>query len=417
MSGSTNSSNFKQGKLQKVLFLKLGGTWDMVKKNGKLVGSGILDDEKLYELEKSLGYYKSGSKDFNSLELKLAKLIEKNIIESVQKPLDLASYLAWVPNIDKYVTGELIVLYSGDSSHLRSALVAPLVAYIIKRSNSDPSTQILGSQGTDTADIALLPLLDVYTFDTGLLPILITGSNKSQREWNSDAPKNFSDLVKLAGVNLPAGAYWIFAGHLYRASDFVKIDPLEIRRIENYSTFFAPRLTARYTKKVIAENHIFHPESGTAALKNHISQKVTTGNLYDALTQVEIVDVGNQSNVSNEIAQILNKNYKGIVISAHGLGNVNNVVRYACVQAVLSGKLVMIVSRSLIGEVNERYAVGLLSINGKELMGTGKHIISGHRLNKNVAKAIMTRAIQENLDQKKTQILINSYCDSRGLLT
>src|SRR6185369_15366273 len=97
-----------------------------------------------------------------------------------------------------------------------------------------------------------------------LLPILVTGSNRPHTDWNSDAPKNFSDTIKLAGAPLPAGAYWIFASHIYRASDMVKIDPLETRRIENYSTFFAPRMTARYTKKAIEENHLFQHASGNA---------------------------------------------------------------------------------------------------------------------------------------------------------
>lgn len=417
MSNVTSKFNSQQKELHQVTFFKLGGTWDMVKKNSKLISLGDLDDESLYKLEKSLGYYKKGKKDLSSLELKLAKLVEKSIIKSFAKPLNLVDYLSWLPNIRKYVTGKFIPLYSGDSSHLRPALIAPLVAYILRQTNNDSSTQILGAQGTDTADIALLPLLDAYTFDTNLLPILITGSNKSKREWNSDAPKNFSDLVKLAGANLPAGAYWVFGGFLYRASDLVKIDPLESRKIENYSTFFAPRLTARYTKKVIAENHIFYPISGTAAPNNHISQKITTESLFDALTQVEILDIGNQSNTANDVVQILNKNCKAIIVASHSLGNASNPIRYACTQAALNGKLVLIVSRSLIGEVNERYTTSLLGINGKELMGTGKHIISGHRLNKNVAKAIMTRAIQDDLNQKQAQTLINSYCDSRGLLT
>ncbi len=178
-----------------------------------------------------------------------------------------------------------------------------------------------------------------------------------------------------------------------------------------------PKKIFNSPKKVIAENPMFHSASGTAATKNHVSRMVTAENFYSALNQVEILDLSNQNNTASEVAQILNKNCKGIVVSAHSLGNASNPIREACIQAALNGKLVAIVSRSLIGEVNERYAACLLGINGKELMGTGKHIISGHKLNKNIAKALLVRAVQENLDQKKTQILINSYCDSRGLLT
>ncbi|MDO8573390.1 MAG: asparaginase domain-containing protein [Candidatus Daviesbacteria bacterium] len=403
--------------IKKVIFFNLGGTWDMVKKNGKLTGSRSFNDEALYQLEESLKYYKNSRKDIDSLELQLVKLIEKSIVKNAQKSTDLGEYLNWVPGIDKYVKGKFISLFEGDSSHLRAALIAPFVAFILGQYKNDPHIQILGSQGTDTADCALLPLLDVYLFDTSFLPILFTGSNRTKSEWNSDAPKNFSDLVKLAGTNLAPGSYWVFAGHLYRASDFIKIDPLESRRIENYSTFFAPRLTTRFTKKFIDENSIFNSESGNLTPIDHISQNITTENLYHALTQVEIVDLGNQNNISSEIEKILNPNHKAIVIAGHSLGNASNPIRYACVQAALQGKLVIIVSRTLIGEVNERYAASILGADSEELMETGKLIISGHKLNKNVAKAIVTRAVQEKLNQKQTQALINSYCKSRGLLS
>lgn len=415
-----NNSNLEsKGIIQeriKVAFLNVGGTWNMVKKGGKLTGSGGLDDENLYKLEESLGFYKKNRKALSSLELKLTKEIGKNIITNNKQQVNLVEYLSWVPNISKHVTGKFISLYNGDSSHLRPALIAPVVAFILKEANDNPTVQILSVQGTDTADIALLPLLDAYTFDTGLLPILFTGSNRSYKEWNSDAPKNFSNMVQLAGANLPAGVYWIFSEHLYRATDFIKIDPLETRRIENYSTFFSPRQTARYIKKVISENHILYPSSGTSATKNHVSRKVNTENLYKAIVESAIVDLGNQNDTFLDVDHILDDKYKAIIIAAHSLGNTDNIIRHACIQAALEDKLVIIVSRSPIGEVTERYATSLLGVNGKELLGTGKYILSGHKMNPNVAKAIATRAIQENLDQKQTQILINTYCDSRGLL-
>ena len=127
------------------------------------------------------------------------------------------------------------------------------------------------------------------------------------------------------------------------------------------------------------------------------------------------MDLGNQNDISNEVKQILDPNRKAVVIAAHSLGNASNPIRHACVQAALLGKLVMIVSRTLIGEVNERYAASILGADSRELIGTGKQIISGHKLNKNVAKALLTRAVQEKLDQKKTQALVNLYCSSRGL--
>lgn len=399
-----------------VAFFKLGGTWDMVKINGKLIGSGVLDDEALYHLERSVGFYKKSKHNFPALELALAKKIEKNIIDNGHQTLNLVDHLKWVPHIARYVKGRFISLYSGDSSHLRPSLIAPFVAYLLRFANDNPSVQIIGAQGTDSVDVAILTLLDAYTFDTSLLPFIFTGSNRSYKEWNSDAPKNFSDLMRVAGANLPAGVYWIFASHAYRASDFIKIDPLESRRIENYSTFFSPRLTARYIKKIIEENHIFHPVSGTSASKHHISRKTKMEDLYNALIKVDIIDLGDQRNTDQGVSQILNKNVKAIMVAAHGLGNVNNPIKHACIKAALDGKLIVVVSRSLIGEVNERYTASLLSINEKELMGTGRIVLSGHKMNKNVAKAIVARAVQEKLDQKQTQTLINSYCGSRSLI-
>lgn len=400
-----------------IAFFKLGGTWDMVKINGKLVGSGILDDETLHKIENSLGYYKKRERNFLKLELSLAKKIEEATIINSKRSLDIAEHLRWVPKIAKRVKGKFIPLFSGDSAHLRPSLIAPFVSHLLKFANGNPSVQITGAQGTDSADISILTLLDAFTFDTSLLPILFTGSNRSHGEWNSDAPRNFIDLTQVVGANLPSGAYWIFASHVYRASDFVKIDPLESRRIENYTTFFSPRLTARHTKKVIEENHIFRPPLATSAPKNHISQKINAADLYQALTKTSIIDLGDQKNTEEDVSEILNDKTKAVIVAAHSLGNVNNPIKYACVQAALKGKLIIVVSRSLIGEVNERYAASLLGVNEKELLGSGKMVISGHKMNKNVAKAVVARAMLEKLDQKHTQTLINVYCESRTLIS
>jgi L-asparaginase/Glu-tRNA(Gln) amidotransferase subunit D len=400
-----------------IAFFKLGGTWDMIKINGKLVGSGTLDDEALYQLENSIGFFKKTKQDMLKLELTLAKKIEEITEVNSSKPIDLAEHLKWVPKIAKRVRGKFIPIFSGDSSHLRPSLIAPFVSHLLKFANTNPSIQITGAQGTDSADISIITLLDAFIFDTNFLPFLFTGSNRSHHEWNSDAPKNFIDLTQVVGANLPAGAYWIFGSHIYRASDFVKIDPLESRRIENYTTFFSPRLTARYTKKVVEENHIFRTHLGNSAPKNHVLQKINTTNLYHAITQVGIVDLGDQRNTHQDFLEILDDRTKAVIIAAHSLGNVNNPIKYACVQAALKGKLIIVVSRSLIGEVNERYAASLLGVNEKDLLGSGKFVLSGHKMNKNVAKAVVTRAILEGFDQRQTQTLINTYCESRALIT
>jgi L-asparaginase/Glu-tRNA(Gln) amidotransferase subunit D len=398
-----------------VIFLKLGGTWDMIKKDGRLIGSGELDDEALYQLEENLGFYKKAKIDLTSLELTLAKTLEKSITKSSKTAYPLEQHLPWIPQIKNLIHGKFISLFSGDSSHLRPSLIAPFVTFLLRTANQYPKKQIIAAQGTDTADIALLPLLDTYLFDTELLPILFTGSNRSITEWNSDAPKNFSDTLQLVGAHIPAGAYWVFASHLYRASDVIKIDPLETRRIENYSTFFAPRLSARYTKKVIGENELFQPIAGNAAPTNHPSQRVTTESLYSAMTNVEIIDLGDMNTTADDVARIIDKKTKAVVVATHSLGNSNNPIKFACAEAAKNEKIVVIVSRSLLGDVNERYAASLLDVNTTYLRGTGRQILTGHKMNKNVARAIVTRAINANLDQQATQELINTYCASRSL--
>src|SRR6185437_10906413 len=136
---------------------------------------------------------------------------------TLRQPERVTAILSWVPHAETYVDGPYYALYSGDSSHLRASLIAPLVTTLLHYANDHPERQVLGAQGTDTADATILPLLDAFLFDTELQPILLTGANRSQFEWNSDAPKNFSDLLQLAGAHVPAGGYWVFGSHLYRA--------------------------------------------------------------------------------------------------------------------------------------------------------------------------------------------------------
>ena len=69
---------------RKVIFFKIGGTWDMVKKNGKLIGSGGLDDLTLAEIEQK--YTKQG---IIEAEQRLCKQIEFSFKEILkQKPCD-----------------------------------------------------------------------------------------------------------------------------------------------------------------------------------------------------------------------------------------------------------------------------------------------------------------------------------------
>jgi L-asparaginase/Glu-tRNA(Gln) amidotransferase subunit D len=434
------------GGKHRVAFFKIGGTWDMVKEDGKLIGSGGLDDTSLAEIEQ-----RHAKLDIAAAEDRLCEAVESSIqkvvreeagkaVDSRRAPRtgtaeerlrealelsmeaknrqqsDISERLPWVSHINTYIEGSFFSLFSGDSSHLRASLIAPFVHFLLHYANDHPDIQVLGAQGTDTADLTILPFLDAFLFDTELLPVLFTGANRTQHEWNSDAPKNFFDLFQLAGAHLPAGSYWVFGSHLYRSSDMLKIDPTESRRIENFTTFFSPRLTSRYTKKVIGENSLFNTSIGTPPPKDHPIHKVTTKNLLDAINAIETIDLGSLNPVQEDVAKILDPTKKAIVIAAFALGNANNHIKHAVVEAVKNGKTVLVIDKSLLGVVNMRYAAGLMWANSNELAGSKHLVLSGQRMNKATAKAILTRALIENYDQHETQALIIRYCESRQLL-
>lgn len=392
-----------------IAFFKVGGTWDMVKENGRLVGSGGLDDATLADVER-----RYAKQSITAAERYILDDVESSIRESMGRGSEIAEHLSWVPRINKYAKGPFYSLFSGDSSHLRASLIAPLVRFLLQWANQHPDVQVLGAQGTDTADLAILPLLDAFLFDTELLPILFTGANRSQHEWNTDAPKNFFDLFQVAGAHLPAGGYWIFGSHVFRASDMLKIDPTESRRIENYTTFFAPRLTSRYASKVVGENALFQPTKAAPVGRHHPIATLTSEMLFDAMHQVDVVDLGNLNAVHEDAARIVDPRKKAVVVAAFALGNGNNRIKQAVAEAAGRGKLVLIIDKSLLGVVNGRYGASLIWANNQQV--GGKHrVLSGYRMNKAIARAILTRALIEGCNQERAQDLVTRYCESRQL--
>lgn len=378
----------------------------MVKNShGRLSGSGGLDDESLTKLEDSLA--KAGNASERQLFHAMTNVIDRELMQ----PSPIADRLGWVPHLDEYLDGLFYSLYSGDSSHLRASLIAPLVSTFLHWVNDHPDIQLLGAQGTDTADATVLPLLDAFLFDTELKPVLLTGANRSQYEWNSDAPKNFSDLIQLAGAHLPSGAYWVFGSHLYRASDMLKIDPTESRRIENFTTFLAPRLTSQFTKKVIGENPLHHPTKGQKVKQDHPISTLTGEKLFDALNAIETVDLGNLNAVYDDVERITS-NKKAVIVSGFALGNGSNPIKKAIIQASQKGKIVIITDRTLLGVVSGRYEAGLIWAGNGQVRA-----ISGHKMGQSAARAVLVRAIVQQLDSAKTQELINKYCESRQLLS
>lgn len=410
-----------------VNFFKVGGTWDMIfRGDGAKIGSGSLDDDKLKEIQIELGLFTRDPHRRAQAERSLVDSLFARFEESKVEELDVAKHLStWAKNkqgerFGDYVTGPFIPLFSGDSSHLRNPIIAPILATLVRRAVEEPTKPILGGQGTDTADIAILGPFDVLTFDTQLPPLMLAGANRSHNEPNSDAPQNFVDLAKLARIDMDPGAYWIFQGNLYKASDFVKLDPEESRILENQSTFFSSHNTNQSIATLLdlGDRLKANWQSRIAPSPGHISQRVTAVSLYDAFESVYTEDLGNQNSVPQFMEHIFDPKVHAVVIGSHSLGNVDNETRFDLVAVAKEGKLIIDASRTLIGAVNEDYATSLLSANRdpNELGGTGKIIISAHKLSKAMSRAVATRAILEGLGQLQTQELFDKYARSRKLI-
>ena len=429
--------NFGQIKEQKealpkpvpVNFFKLGGTWDMViDAHGQKIGSGSLDDDAFRKIQEEMGIFTRSPVDRARAERKLVTRLYQRFQETQKEELlDVTKHLSsWAKlegggeKFEDLVSGPLIPLFSGDSSHLRNPIIAPIIVTLIERAIKEPNKPIIGGQGTDTADIALLGPFDALTFDTELPPLILAGANRSHREVNSDAPGNFVDLAKLAHIDLESGAYWVFQGSLYKASDFVKIDPLETRPVENQFTFFAPNETKEEIVYLWNRRHKLKAnwELRKAPPSDHITHRITPDSLYEAFEQIFVDDLGHQNSTHQSMTSTYDPSIKAIVVGAHSLGNVDNETRFDLVQAAKSGKLVVDASRTLIPAATIDYAASLLSANGnpEELGGTGKIIISARKLSKSMARAVLTRAILEKLDQVQTQEFLDRYAQARNLM-
>src|SRR3989344_5345191 len=407
-----------------VNFFKLGGTWDMVFRDGQKIGTGSLDDDTLLEMQTKAGYFTENPQKATIAERKLVVDLYARFQETKADAIDVSEHLAsWANDrgeqFGDFVRGPFIPLFSGDSSHLTNSIIAPMVVTLVEKAVREPNKPILGGQGTDTADIALLGPFDVLTFDTNLPPLLLAGANRSHHEAKSDAPRNFIDLAKLAHIDLGSGAFWVFQGNLYKASDFVKIDPEETRAVEAQVTFFSSHRTHESISSILDRSHklIANRKLHKAPPIEHIVHKITPEKLYDAFEGIYTEDMGNQNSIPSLMSHVYDPKTKAIIVETHSLGNVDNKTRWDLVRAAKMNKLVVDVSRTLIGEATLDYAASLLSANRnpKELEGTGKVIISPHKLSKSMARAVTVRAILEGLDQAQTQRLFDAYAQSRRL--
>lgn len=408
-----------------VNFFKLGGTWDMIERDGRRVGTGKLDDDELKRLQTEAGLFNADSRQARTqVNKQIASEIYRRFKETQSEPDDTAEHLStWAINkkgdrFGEYANGPFIALFSGDSSHLRNPLIAPMTVTLIDAAIKDPTKPVMGGQGTDTADIALLCMYDAYTYDTQLPPLVLTGANDPHSVPNSDAPDNFIDAAKITHVELGSGAYWVFHGYLFNAADLVKLNPEETRTIEEQGTFWAAHKTSQPINMLLKVARDADWQKRTVPPENHVANKLSMESLYDAYESIYVMDLGNQNPGWSDMERVFDPAVKVIIVAAHSLGNVDNETRMDLVRAARMGKLVVDVSRSLVGATNESYESSLLGANQdpQELGGTGRRIIAAHKLNKSLARALTSRALLEGLDQEGTQKLFDHYAQVREML-
>ena len=133
-----------------IVFLKLGGTWDMVIRDGRRVGSGNLDDDELLRIQEAVGLFRAQKRmERQAACKKLAGILYRQFLNTPPESSNVASHLAsWCrdPRTEKtlgdYIDGPFIPLFSGDSSHLKSFLTVPMIMYILQLMLAHPTTPI-----------------------------------------------------------------------------------------------------------------------------------------------------------------------------------------------------------------------------------------------------------------------------------
>lgn len=373
-------------------FLKLGGTWDMVTGEAGLQGAGQLDDEQFAALER---------KGKSEREL-LDELV--TLFAAQEATREVGAYFRWAKKVRRFIKGPFIPLFSGDSSHYRSSLIAAALAYIFKQLKRAPRIPLLIGMGTDTADL-FLPLLDAFLFDSNVQPVLVTGANRSHHESDSDAPQNFNDLALAAHLPLAPGAYYIFDGLIYRSGDLVKVDPREApHALEGMTTFFAPHRTHL---KLANLERSFQP-AATSRYEGEQVQAWSATAIFQNLEKILTINAGHLNSVEFETEMILDPRWKAVIVQSHALGNLNNPLKEALITAVKQGKIVVNVSRCLVPEISNRYVASTSTVDG---------IIDGSTVSANLARGLVLRALLENQTTINVQALFDHYAKGMGKST
>ncbi|MBD3300347.1 MAG: helix-turn-helix domain-containing protein [Candidatus Moranbacteria bacterium] len=387
---------------KKIKFYKLGGTWDMKISDKGLRGEGIMSDLELKEVEKNLEHNEENIMNYFNLRLEKAKSYRK----------DVTKHFSWIKDVKKMARGDFVPLFSGDSSHYRAALHAPIIALILQELKKKPKVPILAGIGTDTSDI-FLSLMDVFLFDKNCAPVLVSGANRSINEPDSDALVNFYELMIASHMHLKPGAYYVYNHHIYNGVDFLKIDPSEHpKNLEGMMTFYAPHGTQ-------INLNFLDAEENNGIKKKYNNRTVDTFSakeIFDAMNQILTVNLASQNPIEDEVERILDERFPAVVIESHALGNVPFPIRRAAVRAVKKGKKVMVISRCLVGKITNRYLMALINANSNELKNCRNKILNGQKLNSLAARAIMLRSILEARHSTQIQDLIDKLSYQRNII-
>lgn len=420
---------------QEIIFCKLGGTWDMIEREGRRVGTGNLDDDALRQLQTEAGLFQTRTTEARAaanwtIAQEVYKRMQATPAEADSAGTHLSSWARTglslshgtdtisdpaIHEFAEFADGPFFALFSGDSSHLTNPIVAPMITTLIDKAKENPQTPIRGGMGTDTADIALLGLWDGLTFDTDLPGLVLAGSNDSHSKEGSDAPKNFVDLARVSTIELASGGYWLFDGNLYRAHDLTKVDPQVTRKIEEQTTFFAPHGSQQSVDTLVATAEKYDKSKHSLPSPEHIVNNLEMKNLYNALESVYTIDLGTQNSGVMDMEKIYDPSIKAIVVAAHSFGNMDNERRNDLITAAKMGKIVIVGCRALVGTTNQEYEASILSANDQELKDTDNVIIDAHELNISTARSLAVRAILEGSGQAGANNLFHTYADSRQI--
>ncbi len=431
-------SRFTVERPQQITMLGLGGTWGMKTENGVRSGQGVLGDEEIFRVERDLGVIdmvRHTTIPTEYLEVAI-RTGEKRLAEYIFNrisnigPIDAVEQVrSWCPEFGDYVWGELYNVFNGDSVHYRASSSAALTAYWLNKILASPQVPTVVGRGTDTADLEVTPDVDVQLFDTELPTARAAGSNIPSDQPGSDAPLNFTDTAKTVHIDQAPGSSWQFHGVTYSMADVNKFNPNENRQIEGRSTFIDPHNTAIKTATLLDIGRKADYSKAMLPPPGHPIHKINWETLFNAMSSVYTLDLGNQNGPWVDAAQIANGHHKAIVVAGHGTSAGNDIIREACVRAAHEGKLVLLTTRALVGMVEGHYATSLLGAGSEEDrrlhayryenqidsdIGPVK-LVNGGKLSRAPLRAIATRALLEGLDQNGAQRLLDRYAQARGL--